>query len=391
MALSKQAEHRRAHNLLLMSKLLSCRDNMSPFTLIIDTLEKSGKGVVREFVRRANAGKIKIVLVSFETLKKPRGVDVLVHGTKQTPAVMQRELLKIVAETKGKQSRSILSRRFQVFAHAFCLSISRLEESRGDIFSEVLLVFDNLNFLCDHPSTSSNLPEYLSSFLGPNISLLATYHADVPLSFPHDPYVPHPLTLLKYLVTTILRPHSLHHVLAEKAARDKSQASPVFGLSEEVEGVVGGLGRNAGAAADERSGSAEHLRRGVVLEMEYRRKSGRGVHEWFFLPERFFLPEPPRGGAVTGKELKTAQTAQVLLLDDHPLYRHVPDVGEAAVEGDEFDTTFNLGLTEKQRRDREGVVLPYFDAQSGEGPGEGGRILYDMGEEDDFDEEEDEI
>jgi elongator complex protein 5 len=51
-------------------------------------------------------------------------------------------------------------------------------------------------------------------------------------------------------------------------------------------------------------------------------------------------------------------------------------------------------LTEKQRRDREGVVLPYFDAQKdGGGPGEGGRILYDMGEEDreDFDDEEDEI
>jgi len=37
--------------------------------------------------------------------------------------------------------------------------------------------------------------------------------------------------------------------------------------------------------------------------------------------------------------------------------------------------------------------LPYFDAQNGAGPGEGGRILYEMGEEDfdDFDEEEDEI
>ena len=52
-------------------------------------------------------------------------------------------------------------------------------------------------------------------------------------------------------------------------------------------------------------------------------------------------------------------------------------------------TTFELGLTKKQREDREGVVLPYFDAQKGDG--EGGRILYDMGEEDDFDEEEDEI
>ncbi len=59
-----------------------------------------------------------------------------------------------------------------------------------------------------------------------------------------------------------------------------------------------------------------------------------------------------------------------------------------------METTFSLGLTEKQRRDREGVVLPYFDAQTdaGGGGGEGGgRILYEMGREDDFDDEEDEI
>ena len=43
-----------------------------------------------------------------------------------------------------------------------------------------------------------------------------------------------------------------------------------------------------------------------------------------------------------------------------------------------MDTTFHLGLTEKQRRDREGVVLPYFDAQRGEG-GEGGLPLLDVG------------
>jgi elongator complex protein 5 len=58
---------------------------------------------------------------------------------------------------------------------------------------------------------------------------------------------------------------------------------------------------------------------------------------------------------------------------------------------EEMESTFNLGLTEKQRRDREGVVLPYFDALVDVGGGEGGRILYDMGREDDFDEEDDEI
>lgn len=51
-------QHRRAHNLLLISKLLSTRDNASPFTLVIDNLEQSGKPVLREFIRRANVGSV---------------------------------------------------------------------------------------------------------------------------------------------------------------------------------------------------------------------------------------------------------------------------------------------------------------------------------------------
>lgn len=46
-------QHRRTHNLLLISKLLSQRENVSPFTLIVDNLEQSGKPVLREYVRRA--------------------------------------------------------------------------------------------------------------------------------------------------------------------------------------------------------------------------------------------------------------------------------------------------------------------------------------------------
>lgn len=143
----------------------------------------------------------------------------------------------------------------------------------------------------------------------------------------------------------------------------------MFGLHEEREGVVVGLGSNDP--------------RGVVLEMEYRRKSGRGVREVFFLPAPSAQSTP--AGPVKGRQKET-----IMLLEDHPLYRTVPAAG-GAPEGaaEEMESTFNLGLTEKQRRDREGVVLPYFDAQMG--GGEGGRILYDMGEEDDFDEEEDEI
>lgn len=202
--------------------------------------------------------------------------------------------------------------------------------------------------------------------------MIALYHADVPSTTQSSPYSPQPLIVLKYLATTIFTTSSLHHVLARKAARERSVGEPVFGLSEDVEGVLIGLGGNG---ID-----------GCVLEMEYRRKSGRGVREVYFLPR-------PAGSARVKESAGAANhrfKETVMLLEDHPLYRRPEEQQGGAGEGEEgIDVTFELGLTEKQRRDREGVVLPYFDAQKG--GGEGGRILYDMGVEDDFDEEEDEI
>ncbi|GAB7366084.1 hypothetical protein MBLNU230_g7649t1 [Neophaeotheca triangularis] len=109
--------------------------------------------------------------------------------------------------------------------------------------------------------------------------------------------------------------------------------------------------------------------------MEHRRKSGRGVREWYFLPSQ--------------RDRQTSSREVITLLEDHPSYRTKPSEESSADADEPGDTTFELGLTEKQRRDREGIVLPYSDAQKGEF--EGGRILYDMGSEDDFDEEEDEI
>ncbi|EKG21100.1 Histone acetylation protein 2 [Macrophomina phaseolina MS6] len=345
MSASKQLQHRRAHNLLLITKLLSCRENASPFTLVIDSLEQSGKGLVREFIRRANVAKTRVVFVSLETLRKPKGVDVFIAAAQQNPIALQKEIAKVAGEISGRQ--------------------------------KTLLILDTLHPLISHPATSLTLPQFLSSLLNPSTSLVATYHSDMPLpqstaAAANSHYMPHPLTLLKYISTTLLTVHSLPHVIDHKEAQDRSLAGPVFGLAEEIEGVVGGLGRNG------RGNDAAV--RGTVLEMEYRRKSGRGVREWFFLPAT-----PPLNGAAIGKTKETA-----ILLEDHPLYKRGPEEMNGQEEG--VDTTFDLGLTEKQRRDREGVVLPYFDAQNdGGGPGEGGRILYDMGVEDDFDEEEDEI
>lgn len=225
-----------------------------------------------------------------------------------------------------------------------------------------LIVFDCLNHLA---FSLPSLPQFLSSIITPNASLLACFHSDMPLPSNQSSYAPEILSLLTFLATTILTTYSLSHLLAQKSAQERSIAAPVFGLAEGIEGIIAGLGCNDS--------------RGIVIDMEYRRKSGRGVKEVFWLPSNH------------GKLLdvdSARRKDRITLLNDHPLYKKMQHRPE---ENNEFDTTFNLSLTEKQRRDREGVVLPYFDAQRDEGVGEGGRILYDMGSEDDFDEEEDEI
>ena len=158
----------------------------------------------------------------------------------------------------------------------------------------------------------------------------------------------------------------------------------MHGLEEGVEGILQGRGANGHL---DTAGDAEKA--GFVMEVEHRRKSGRGVREWYFVPTTSTNATPK---TPTARE-------KVILLEDLPAYKasSIPSAsadgedgsGDAAGEERPEGTTFELGLTERQRQAREGVVLPYFDAQKG--GGEGGRILYDMGEEDDFDEEEDEI
>lgn len=187
-------------------------------------------------------------------------------------------------------------------------------------------------------------------------------------------YAPSLLKLLNYLATAILTVYSFTQTVARKRAADKSLSEPVFGITEEKEGVILGMCANEPKA--------------IVLEMEYRRKSGRGIKEWFYLP----LNGNSDFETVAGKRNTHSSTGgKIILLEDHPLYlpQEVVMTKEYRPALEEI-STFELGLTAKQKADREGVVLPYFDAQKGEG-GEGGRIVYEMGVEDDFDEEEDEI
>lgn len=241
---------------------------------------------------------------------------------------------------------------------------------------KVLLIVDSLNPPCS--LFASHAPHFLSSLItGPNVSLVGLYHLDVPVVLPStlSEYEPHPFTVLSHLATAVLRAGSLYQAARRREARNRSLPEPEWGLHEGREGVLVGLREGSSSGSAAASAAA-----GLVVEMEMRRRSGRSVGEKFVL-----VPGEKLGPGLGG-------ASRLALLSDHPLFRDpVADDGGAAEDGEEPESTFSLGLTEKQRKDREGIVLPYFDAQTDIGAGEGGRILYEMGREDDFDDEEDEI
>lgn len=248
------------------------------------------------------------------------------------------------------------------------------------MISGFIILIDSLHAIVSHSTDdqSFNIPSYLTSLIVPDsrhpkrqTSLVAVYHTDMPFQTPPGTYTASPLAQLGYLATSIMIVHSVAHLLVEKTARDRSLAAPAFGLAEELEGVVVGV--------NSRSKTLRVETNGIVIELEHRRKSGRGVVEWFFLP---LLP-------TRHSTLGEKSHDHVTLLDDHPLFRKELDMPKGSE--DELSTvTFDLSLTERQKQERQGVVLPYFDAQKMGGAGEGGRILYDIGAEDDFDDEEDE-
>lgn len=61
-------------------------------------------------------------------------------------------------------------------------------------------------------------------------------------------------------------------------------------------------------------GVGANCKEGVVLEMEHRRKSGRGVREWFFVPSTKSRTELGEDGSGKKREV-------VILLEDHSDYR----------------------------------------------------------------------
>ncbi|KAL5117065.1 hypothetical protein ACEQ8H_005024 [Pleosporales sp. CAS-2024a] len=331
-------EQNQRHSLLLMTRLLCIRNNVSPFTLVLDDLNQRAMPLIDEMMRRGLSRNLHVIVVSFE-------------ATQYDAAIIN---LPAYAAISGKQ-------------------LMQDVRAQLDLAKESLVVVDSLSdFLQVDGADMNELLDLVANQY--KSTLVGVYHQDMlPAQEAQYAYAPQPLELLQYMATCVMHCRSFAHALAIKAAKERSLAEPTFGLLQSAEGVVQCLDANSCA--------------GMVLDVEFRRKSGRPHVESYFLREAEATDYlAPAAGLAVGK----LKAEFVTVLDWVPAYNApvVTDMINGAA--DRIESTFNLDLTERQKQAREGVVLPYLDAQKAEG-GEGGRILYDMGSEDDFDEEEDEI
>ncbi|KHJ34531.1 putative killer toxin sensitivity protein [Erysiphe necator] len=335
-------KHKTTCNTLLFQKLLNLSAGVSPFTLILETLEQSGNSLIQEFGRRAKISNTKVVFVSFKT-----------------PYCKKAHLPIEISSFINARQKTICTLREEIISHLNLPKRNSVDEK-----CNFMLFFDSLVPLAS--SHSEELSSFLTSLLiSSSVSLLAVYHVDIPIPCSITPYSPGPLVILTYLATAILTVSSLEQVLSRKRARDRSLPEPLFGLEEVKEGVI--IGRNDSVKE-----------KGLVVQMELRKRSGRGILENFVL-----IPSS-----------SSKAIPKIIPLTEYPAYISTPTFinTENQDHSSQLDMTFNLSLSEKQKKERDEVVLPYFDAQK-EGGNEGGRILYQMGTEDheDFDEEEDEI
>ncbi|KAF2015318.1 hypothetical protein BU24DRAFT_175346 [Aaosphaeria arxii CBS 175.79] len=329
------------HLVHLMMRIFALRTGASPFTLILDDLNQGSKTLLDELFRRAMSRNINIVYLTFDQAVKPH------------PYIRH---IPIYHDVTGDQV------------------LAEIDRAMKDFHTSIVIV-DSLHDLLNHKKVEMaallNLVAVKYSSM-----LFGIWHQDVlPATAEADAYTPQTLDVIKYMATTIITCKSFAHMLAIKAAKERSLPEPTHGLLQGAEGIVQCLEAND--------------IRGIVLEAEFRRKSGRPESGTYFLrPSR----QSDYNAPLPGMFLGTLKQEFVTLLDLVPSYasKEVTDMVKAAAE--EIQSTFDLGLTEKQKQARDGVVLPYYDAQKSMGDaGEGGRILYDMGSEDDFDEEEDEI
>jgi elongator complex protein 5 len=205
-------------------------------------------------------------------------------------------------------------------------------------------------------SSAGHLATILSSLLAIHpgrVSVVALFHADIPL-LGYPAHLPVPETLLSFLATTLVRVRSTTHVQLEREAAQRARTS-IIDLDMEGKDI---FLPKVGCQDTQ-----------VFLQVEHRRRSGRGVHERCVLD---------------------TATSTILAESDVPaLQQTITSAKEEAKDSLETDIPFKLSLSEKEKQDREEVMLPHFNMQDlPASEKQHGHIYYEPDSGDDFDAED---
>ncbi|CAA22665.1 hypothetical protein POMI540_3622 [Schizosaccharomyces pombe] len=185
-----------------------------------------------------------------------------------------------------------------------------------------------------------------------SICFLTSFHKDVTLEN-YPSYLPPCEVFLDFTSTCTVSLIGMQHLSVEHDAKMRSLPNP---LLEELQDdkIISLLGSNCETA--------------IVLHVEFRKKSGRIIKESCVLKNGKLEPYTPFEETARGPEPADNQI--------------------------DFNVSFNLNVSEKERKERDKVFLPYFSAQMVGSQHKSsfvdeGTIIYHADEADDFDEEED--
>ncbi|GEQ68138.1 hypothetical protein JCM33374_g1805 [Metschnikowia sp. JCM 33374] len=279
-------------SLVLLNRHLGIKES-SPFTLIVDSLSQSAHALLQEFVHRYTGA---VTYLSFETTVKPEYATSYMDCSRANLKEIQ-EFLQSAAVQKNSSSKS-------------------------------LVIVDSLNYL-----EAESHASFISGIVQPSLSIVACYHANVPVAQVSG--YPSPLKLLSFIASSIFEVEPL----------DKGDV-------EELENRISRFSFPPNSALNSEK---------FKLHLTSRRKSGKSLTNSFVV------------------DTKT-----------HTYEIFKPDTSDDVQEDEELLkdlTTFNLTTNSKQKLAREQVELPFMEAQTELGKF-GGAIVYEFEKDDDYDEED---
>ncbi|KTW26498.1 Elongator subunit IKI1 [Pneumocystis jirovecii RU7] len=307
---------------LIIERLLAFKE-FSPLITISDTILQSSWPLIFQFLKKAKYKNIISIHIKTE-----------ISIVDQT--ISDHSISLFYIENKKIKKKDIIT------------IIDNIQEicSKYESCQKFVILIDSINVY----NISLNISEIITSILSLHISktLIQIYHSSINLPKSYPTYIPSPLELLSYISTTIISVHSLSHELATRNAKDKALTTPIEDDSF-IEGTIVPLDSN-----DESK---------IVISIEHRRKSGRGIHE---------------------KSVLIIRSGTLLSITDVEEFKKTNYIIRDEIN-ENLNANFTLTLTDKQKKQKEKLILPYFKSQT---INQKSSIYYSPDPEDDIDEED---